>query len=361
MSIDLNIQKSFKDFTLNCQLKAGNEIIGLLGSSGSGKSLTLKSIAGIVMPDQGHIIVDQRVLYDSTKNIKIPARDRKMGYLFQNYALFPRMTIMENITTCLKGTKQENIKWAKELLGEFQLEGLGDKYPHQLSGGQQQRAAMARMMSIRPKSILLDEPFSALDTNLKWKLENSLGTFLRSFSGTTVLVTHNKDEAYRLCDKIAVISNGTIQEFGTKEEIFQNPKTAPAAAMLGYKNIAPLEEKKDHMEVKRWKITLPKHHFKHADDIFLWERDFYLHEVPDSLKITGKLLNIIHDRDVDIFLLQVSDDEQGLLTLEFPHEIPSKSDPKILKFKEQCGKNIDVYYKWKDIRQLVDRPLKKIV
>lgn len=354
MTIEMNILKKYRDFTLDCQLEAGNEIIGLLGSSGSGKSLTLKSVAGIIMPDRGRIVIDDRVVFDSEKKIRIPARERKVGYLFQNYALFPRMTVAENITACLSGSRQEKNRKAEELLKKFQLEGFGDKKPDRLSGGQQQRAAMARMMSIEPKTILLDEPFSALDTNLKWRLENDLAVFLRSFSGTTVLVTHNKDEAYRLCDRIAVIDDGKIREFGEKEEIFRNPKTRSAAAMLGFKNIAPLEEGTTEMEVPRWKLTLPKDLFSDGEDIYLEEEEFSLEKLPEALEISGRLINIIRDRDRDIFILEVTDEEEGRMTLEFPHREPYRSDPVVEEFLKNRGKIIRVYYPRNKIRKLVD-------
>ncbi|MDR2785846.1 MAG: ATP-binding cassette domain-containing protein, partial [Treponema sp.] len=143
------------------------QCLGILGASGSGKSMTLKCIAGIEKPDEGHIELNGRVLFDSAKRINLKPRERRVGYLFQNYALFPRSRVLENITMGLPLPGEERIRKAREWIARFGLSGFEDRYPAQLSGGQQQRTALARMLIRDPELILLDEPFSALDSALR--------------------------------------------------------------------------------------------------------------------------------------------------------------------------------------------------
>ena len=156
MAVEMTFKKKLGSFTLDMHLKSSNRRIGILGASGCGKSMTLKSIAGIVTPDEGRIIVDQKVVFDSEKKVNWKPQKRNVGYLFQNYALFPNMTVKANIAAGLKGTKAEQDKRVEEMLGKFQLSGLGERLPGELSGGQQQRAALARIMAYEPDMILLD-------------------------------------------------------------------------------------------------------------------------------------------------------------------------------------------------------------
>ena len=190
-------QKAISRFPLDVEFQTEEEIFGVLGESGCGKSLTLKCIAGIERPDQGRIVLNGRELFDSKKGINLPARERKVGYLFQEYALFPNMTVEENIAIGIKKEGREE-KEDSRLYPEILLEGLEKKHPSSLSGGQKQRVAIARMLAAEPELILLDEPFSAVDSYLKWKLEQMLLEWLEEVQVTTLLVSHNRDEVYRL-------------------------------------------------------------------------------------------------------------------------------------------------------------------
>ncbi|MFR5131354.1 MAG: sulfate/molybdate ABC transporter ATP-binding protein [Terrisporobacter sp.] len=168
MSLILDIEKDFGSFYLKANIKQEKGVLGFLGESGCGKSMTLKCIAGIVKPDRGRIVLNGRVLFDSEKKINLPPQERRVGYLFQNYALFPHMTTKENIEIGLSNlSKDEKDKVVKEHLTKMKLEGFENRYPHQLSGGQQQRIAFARALACNPEILLLDEPFSALDNHLK--------------------------------------------------------------------------------------------------------------------------------------------------------------------------------------------------
>jgi len=238
MTVKIDIEKKLPGFLLKANMEFGNEIIGILGASGSGKTMLLNSIAGLVRPDKGKILQDGRPSYDSIKKINLPSRERKVGYLFQRYALFPHMTVAENIAFGLssadRGVKEKKID---ELLDRFHIGEIRNRYPSQISGGQQQRAALARAMASDPGILLLDEPFSALDSYLKNHMMKEMKSYLKDFKGTTLLVTHNIEEAYRLCDKILVMNKGKADAFGNRDQIFQNPPTRVTAEITGCKNI----------------------------------------------------------------------------------------------------------------------------
>lgn len=240
MSLEVDIKKSWTDFELSIRFKAEREILGFLGASGSGKSMTLKCIAGIVTPDEGIIIVNGVPLFDSDKKIDVPPRKRRTGYLFQNAALFPNMTAEQNILCVIKNTRDRSRRQSRvrDILRVMGLEGLHSRYPSELSGGQQQRVALARILLSEPDVLMLDEPFSALDSYLRWQLEQELGGILQSFGGTSIFVSHNRDEIYRLCGRIAVIADGAVVADGDKWRLFNDPQSLDACLLTGCKNIS---------------------------------------------------------------------------------------------------------------------------
>ena len=243
MSIFVDIEKSLGAFHLKVQFAAGNETLALLGASGSGKSMTLKCIAGIEKPDRGRIVVDDVVLFDSEKHINLPPQQRYTGLMFQNYALFPNMTVLQNIRA---GAGREPDRKKREamvaaIMDSFGLMPLANHLPSQLSGGQQQRTALARILVSNPRILLLDEPFSALDNHLRFRLEQEVRRIIEDFGKTVVLVSHDRDEVFRLSDSIAILDNGKIEVFGTKKEVFSNPRTIQGAMLTGCKNISHLE------------------------------------------------------------------------------------------------------------------------
>ena len=188
MSLFIDIKKGLSSFNLDVSMKSKGGIIGFLGASGSGKSMTLKCIAGLEKADKGKIIINDKVLFDSENKINIKTKDRKVGFLFQNYALFPHMTIKNNIEIGLdKTSKDEKNKLSANYIKKFGLEGLENRYPWQLSGGQQQRVALARALITSPDILLLDEPFSALDNHLRANMERELVEILKDYDGTVVL------------------------------------------------------------------------------------------------------------------------------------------------------------------------------
>ena len=257
MSLYVDIEKTFPDFKLSARIECGNEVIALLGSSGCGKSLTLKCIAGIEKPDKGCIVINGETVFDSSKGVNLPPQKRNAGFLFQNYALFPNMTVWQNIASAIKKPRGERADIVSGMIALFHLDGTEKLYPRQISGGQQQRVALARMLASEPKIILLDEPFSALDTHLRWKVEQEIASVLEKFNGTAILVSHDRGEAYRLSSRIAVMHEGKIQPMGTKEEVFNSPRTLAAALITGCKNISKARKVGDYqIKALDWGITL---------------------------------------------------------------------------------------------------------
>lgn len=234
------------DFSLDIDLRSPSRRIGILGSSGAGKSLTLKAIAGILVPDQGNITIDGRVLFDSDKRICLKPQKRKVGYLFQNYALFPSMTVADNIGVGISGAKDEKRQIVGNLIRQFKLEGLERHYPRQLSGGQQQRVALARILAMAPDVILLDEPFSALDIHLRDQMNRELLTMLDGFPGHVIMVSHSRDEIYRFSEEVVIIDQGRIIDQGSRKDVFSKPSCLRAAALTGCKNFSRAKRLDDH-------------------------------------------------------------------------------------------------------------------
>ena len=255
--LKVDIQKELNEFDLKVDFTLKKRRLGILGPSGCGKSMTLKSIAGIVDPDKGVISLstgEETVYFDSDKKINLKPQKRNVGYLFQNYALFPNMTVEENIAVGL--SKDDDEKIVSDMIKRFHLEGLEKRYPRQLSGGQQQRVALARIMAYGPDVILLDEPFSALDTFLKEQLRIELLNSLNDFDGFTIMVTHDRDEAFQFCDELIILDEGKIIAKGDTYEIFENPKKVQVARLTGCKNISKIEVIDDyHLKSLDWGVT----------------------------------------------------------------------------------------------------------
>mgnify|MGYP002624847247 CR=1 FL=1 len=292
MELIVDIRKRLRDFDLNVNFTVKNEIFALLGGSGCGKSMTLKCIAGIERPDAGRIVLNGRTLFDSDQKINLPPQLRRVGYLFQNYALFPNMTTAENILFAAIGTDEERQARLRANLERFKLIGLEESYPHQLSGGQQQRVAFARILSSGAEILLLDEPFSALDSYLKWQLELELEQVFAAYDRSAILVSHDRGEVYRISDRVAVMNRGSIEAMNTKHKIFENPKTLSAALLTGCKNVSSARRLSD--EVIR------------AED---WQMEFELDEpIADGINCVGLRAHALEPRTeagANTFLMRV--------------------------------------------------------
>ncbi len=235
----VDINKQLANFSLSINFNADDKPLGLLGASGSGKSMTLRCIAGLETPSNGRIVLNDRILFDSKRKINLPSDRRRIGFLFQNYALFPHMTVSQNIAFGLQAlSKTERDRKVAEQIVLMQLQGMERRYPHQLSGGQQQRVALARALAIEPDALLLDEPFSALDTHLRAQMEKQLISLLSNYQGVTLFVTHNLEEAYRVCHDLLILSEGGAIAKGAKNDLFERPPSLTAAQLTGCKNFS---------------------------------------------------------------------------------------------------------------------------
>ena len=258
MRLYVDIEKRLGAFRLRSQFEVRDEALALLGASGCGKSMTLKCIAGIVTPDSGRIVLGDRVLFDSETRIDLTPQRRRVGYLFQQYALFPNMTVGQNILCGIReGTKAEKRALLSEKIRMFRLEGLEKKRPAQLSGGQQQRVALARILCSEPQAILLDEPFSALDGFLKWNLELELSDLLADFRGPIVWVSHDRGECCRNCKNVCVMEDGLTGGVMPMEQLLRRPGSVSAARLAGCRNFFRAEAREDGIFLADWGVTLP--------------------------------------------------------------------------------------------------------
>ncbi|MEM8719851.1 MAG: molybdate ABC transporter permease subunit [Cyanobacteria bacterium P01_G01_bin.39] len=249
---------SLTSFSLTNNFSAGEQPLGILGASGSGKSMTLRCIAGLETPDTGTIVLNGRSLFDSQRKINVPCRQRRIGFVFQNYALFPNMKVARNIGFGLqhlsKSARREQVQKYIDLM---QLQGLEKRYPHQLSGGQQQRVALARALAIEPEAILLDEPLAALDNYLRHQIEQLLTDVFTNYPGVVLFVTHKLEEAYRLCQDLVILDRGQVIGFGDKKDIFQQPPNFKVAQLTECKNFSQLQIIDQHtVKAIDWHCTL---------------------------------------------------------------------------------------------------------
>lgn len=222
----VDIVKKLDNFTLKASFNVDGDVTALFGASGAGKSMTLKCIAGIEKPDSGVVQLNGRTLFDSSEHINLPPQKRRVGYLFQEYALFPNMTVKGNIEAGMRSLKKsERIDKTAELIDHFRLNGLENKRPSTLSGGEQQRVALARIFASQPEVILLDEPFASLDILLKSELIPYIKDIINGFGGESILVSHDADEVLSMCERVTEISSGvtgstiTAEDFKSKMKV----------------------------------------------------------------------------------------------------------------------------------------------
>jgi molybdate transport system permease protein len=257
-SLEIHIEKALDPFKLEVEFCASRGALGLLGASGAGKSMTLRMIAGIVTPDRGRISLNGRVLFNSATATKISAAHRKIGVVFQDYALFPRMTVAENVGFGLsrlpERDRQARVRCQLE---RMHIAELADRYPSEISGGQRQRVAIARCIAIEPDALLLDEPFAALDPHLRRQTEEQLRETLASYNGAVIFVSHDMEEAFRFCSDLLVLDSGKVIASGPKHQLFERPQRVAAARLTGCKNIAPARRVGDELiAVEAWNCEL---------------------------------------------------------------------------------------------------------
>lgn len=322
MSLKINIENHLSSFNLNVNFEHNNGILGFLGASGSGKSMSLKCVAGLVTPSKGKIIVNDNIFFDSGKGINLTPQKRKVGYLFQNYALFPNMNIIDNIEIGISNLNDKIKKsLSKEYIERLGLSGLEKRYPWQLSGGQQQRVALARALVTAPDVLLLDEPFSALDQHLRNNLEKELMVILKEYSGNVIFVTHDIAEAYRVCDNIIVYENGIASENRDKKELFKRPKSLAEATLTGCKNIS-----------KAKKVD------KHTIYAENWGHEFFVcEEVPENIEyicIRAHDIEISNDSTIqNTFSYKVDNIIENPFEFTLHMKNEKKSDSNIIEYK----------------------------
>ncbi|MBR0082014.1 MAG: ATP-binding cassette domain-containing protein [Clostridia bacterium] len=262
MALSVSIEKKLGDFRLAVALETDGAPLGLLGASGSGKSVTLQCIAGTMRPDKGRIVLNGRVLFDSERRICLPPQKRNVGYLFQQYALFPNMTVEQNIFAGVRsGSRAEKRAVVQTALRTYQLTEVAKQYPKTLSGGQQQRTALARILVGKPELLLLDEPFSALDSFLKGQLMWELQNVLASYSGDVLFVSHARDEIRLFCPRVSVLNDGRSEPIAAIETLLTAPQTVSAARLAGYRNIFPLQRinaQQAHLPPLSLTLSLPE-------------------------------------------------------------------------------------------------------
>jgi molybdate transport system ATP-binding protein len=236
--LEVAIRAHLGDFRLDVSWSAGDGVSVLFGPSGSGKTLTLQCLAGLVRPDAGRIVVDGRVLDDVAQGIHVPPQDRRIGYVFQGYALFPHLTVRSNVGFGLRHrARVERERRSREVIDRLGLSGTEDRYPRELSGGQRQRVALGRALAIEPTFVLLDEPLSALDLPLRRALREELEAILGDWKVPAVLVTHDLAEAYQLGERVIVYEAGRVRQASSRRELLLRPASESVARILGFRNI----------------------------------------------------------------------------------------------------------------------------
>jgi molybdate ABC transporter permease protein len=256
--LHVEVRRRYPGFELLARFSNRGRMLGLLGASGSGKSMTLAAIAGLETPEEGRIELNGRVLFDAKAGVRLPPAARRVGVVFQGDALFPHLTARENIAFGLHGRPAEErerriAEWARRA----RVDGLLDRYPDQLSGGQRQRVALARALAMEPEALLLDEPFTGLDPHLRRQLEEEMRAVLAAYRGAVILVTHDRSEAFRMCEEIVVLAEGRVAGGGTRRDLFANPETLAAARVTGCKNLAGMRPGgPGRVAVDEWGCTL---------------------------------------------------------------------------------------------------------
>ena len=305
----VNLNKSFNNKTvlnnINLEVKEG-EIISLLGPSGCGKSTTLKIIAGILDFDKGDLLFNDKSIKNTT------TKNRNVGIVFQEYLLFPHMTVYENIEFGLKMKKVrkgDRDKKVKELIELVKLKDYHNKYPSELSGGQKQRVAIARTLAVNPQVLLLDEPFSNLDINLRQEMREFVSTLQKELKVTTILVTHDKEEALMMSDKIAVMVNGQIKQFDTPNNLYEKPNSKEVANIFGERNYIKGKIHNQIFENEHIKLNLGINENIDLDNVELMisKENIEINNTNSNHSVLGKITKKIYLGESTIYEIQTMD------------------------------------------------------
>lgn len=310
------------------------EVVSLLGASGSGKTTLLRAVAGLEQPSQGRIAINDDVLYDSQKRIDLPAEARNLGLVFQSYALWPHMTVQDNVAyplTLRKTPKAESRQKVDAILDQLGLKGLGERYPSQLSGGQQQRVAIARALVYNPPVILLDEPLSNLDAKLREEARVFLRELIVEMGLSALMVTHDQAEAMAISDRILLLNGGEIEQQGTPQEVYSNPKTLYTAEFMGSNNrlqgkVTEQRDQQIHLSGPGWDLwghaAAPLNAGQHATAVIRVEQvQLNAQPGPDTLQLQLSTSMYLGDKWEHVF--RMSDPSAGTLRAFGPEPLPS--------------------------------------
>jgi molybdate transport system ATP-binding protein len=284
--LTVSVARRYDGFALDAAWTSADPIVALVGPSGSGKTLTLQSIAGLVTPDRGRVSLADRVLFDSEAGVNLAPQERRIGYVFQGYALFPHMTVAQNVGYGLRAQGRMRIDRTAEIVQRLGLDELRSRYPGELSGGQQQRVALARALATDPDLLLLDEPLSALDAPLRRELSGELGKTLREWGKAALIVTHDLQEAYRIADVVVLYDHGRATGAVSKNDLLWNPASERIAQLIGARNLlrAPIAETTSEAIVLDWRggrlvaARSPTHplHARQHDELAFFVRPEYV-------------------------------------------------------------------------------------
>lgn len=320
--LDVDIEKKLAAFTLRIRFTAEGSY-AMIGPSGCGKSVTLKCIAGIMKPDRGRIEYNGKVLFDSERHIFMPPQKRRIGYLFQNYALFPDMTVKENILAGLKMEKdrQKRNRILNETAAMLRIDHIMESKPNQLSGGEAQRAALARMIVNDPDLMLFDEPFSALDVFLRDELRAQFSSLMKMLGKDRMIITHSMDEAYSLSERMLVMDSGHVIDEGGTESIFRHPSSERSARIMGFRNIAPAHQEDDGMiSIPGWNLRIQGNGRK-AKAVCLLEEDVMMAE---GAGLPASVLESIAQPDCDLLRILI-DGGSIPLWMRLPNGMPHRA------------------------------------
>ncbi|MGG5144031.1 ABC transporter ATP-binding protein [Alcaligenes ammonioxydans] len=310
------------------------EVVSLLGASGSGKTTLLRAVAGLEQPSQGRIAINENVLYDSQNRIDLPAEARNLGLVFQSYALWPHMTVQDNVAyplTLRKTSKAQSRQRVDAILDQLGLKGLGERYPSQLSGGQQQRVAIARALIYNPPVILLDEPLSNLDAKLREEARVFLRELIVKMGLSALMVTHDQAEAMAISDRILLLNGGEIEQQGTPQEVYSNPKTLYTAEFMGSNNhlqgkVTEQRDQQTRLSGPGWELwghaAAPLSAGQHATAVIRVEQvQLNAQPGPDTLPLQLSTSMYLGDKWEHVF--RMADPTAGTLRAFGPEPLPS--------------------------------------
>ncbi|MFW5426017.1 MAG: ABC transporter ATP-binding protein [Methylophagaceae bacterium] len=335
--LKLTLQQSLPNLDVGLECHTG-ELVALVGPSGAGKTSVLRCIAGLQSPQQGTIECKNTVWFDSKKSINKTPQQRRVGMVFQNYALFPHLSVSENIQLAFDSDQQADQHSVKELLEKVNLSGFDQRYPSQLSGGQQQRVAIARALARQPEVLLLDEPFSAVDKVTRRKLYLELNTLRRDLAMPMILVTHDLDEAAMLADQICVIHQGKTLQQGVPDQVLYKPNNTAVAKQVDVRNVASamLVDDDSHLKLK-WHEYLftvgDTSNFK-ANQHVNWTLSpakILLHQRVRPSRgmrenpVSGNIINKITLRGITTILMEIDQTDGQQLQMDLPEHVANRN------------------------------------